>query len=386
MQNKTELQKERKEVFRKVVQGFEHQYSWLGHQAARELLLSVASWNIEKNSDEDLRFRNHVMLAWEKGWVKSTILRQMAGLLGSEMCSTIGKVTDAALRGSVSSGQFTPPKPLKSPIVISTEFGQTNFEDETLNIFLAMLEEGQTNVSLNKLGSLPNQKKKEVEKRYDGKINFGESNEFDLKCDFIFWGGTYDPTKLEDNALRSRFNVVTPEKNLDKDVIEAVSRNQFRVSNDTVRELRRMVKYEGEVDTDFHPPDHLLEELNNIRELRDLRSYMAARNWWGLEVNPKVMSEYIDFMQRSREISTMSPEDRIFDLIFQSPMTLQELHDQTRYSKQYIYKILQKHMRQHNAQKLPGGEKEGDKYVIYSGENEVEEDDQEEISNFLDGV
>lgn len=379
-QSESKVKQDRRRVFKEVVQAFERKYSWLGHQAAREMLLSVASWNIERNTDSAIRYRTHVMMAWERGWIKSTMMRKMADLLGDEMCSTIGKVTDAAMRGSVSSGQFTPPKPLKTPIIISTEFGQTDFEDELLNIFLAMLEEGKTNIALNKLGSLPNQKKKEAEKRFDGRINFGESNEFDLECDFVFWGATYDPSKLEDDAMRSRFNVITPEKELNHEVIQCVDQNKFHVDKDTIRDLRKHVKSEGDPNVNFSPPSHLYEKYNmNVRNLRDLKAYMAARDWWGLEVNPKVMDEYMEYMMESRRIATMSPEDRVFDLIFQEPHTLEEIHRKTRYEKQLIYKILQKFMRQHNAQHLPDGQ-----YVIYAGENEVEEEDDPKQNIFED--
>lgn len=371
--SKSKVKQERKQVFKDIVDAFEQKYSWLGLQASRELLLSAASWNIDKHSNPHMRYRNHTMLAWERGWLKSSILRKMANILGDDFCSTVGKVTDAAMRGSVSAGKFTPPKPLKTPIVISTEFGQTDFNDELLNLFLALLEESETNIALNKIGQLSNSEKRNVEKKYDGMVNFGAENEFDLKCDFVFWGATYDPAKLKDDALRSRFNVVTPAKPLDTSITQSIDSNRFNLSNTAIKDCREFLRSSDPVETDFKPPDSLYKKYNLIpRESRDVQSYMACRNWWGLEVNPEIMESYIKHLQHSRKISTMGVKDRIFDMIFDSPMTLEELTDQTRYEKQQIFKVLQD---------LPTSQYTDDnghiKWAIYSGEpNEQDEQDE----------
>jgi len=370
---------ERKRVFKNIVQEFEKKYSWLGHQASRELLLSAASWNIEKYSDTPMRYRNHVMLAWERGWLKSSILRKMAGILGDEMCSVVGKVTDAAMRGSISAGQFTPPKPLKTPIIISTEFGQTNFEDELLNIFLNMLEEGHTNISLNKIGTLAENQRRSIENQYDGKIEFGEKNEYDLKSNFVFWGATYDPSKLADDALRSRFNVVTPSKPLDPAITKALDKNNFHLSQNTIRNCRRMLQEEREVRTDFRPPDELYDEYTiTPRESRDIQAYMAARNWWGLDVNPDVMESYIEHLKHSRRISTMEPEDRVFDLIFDNPMSYREIMKETGMTKKKVYRIIE----QLPAVKSPG--KNETQWVVYSRDDHDNDEEQSGLEGFLE--
>lgn len=369
-QSKPEFKKERSRVFKEIVQAFETKYSWLGHQTARELLLSAASWNIDTYSDPPMRYRNHVMLAWERGWLKSSMMRKMAKILGDGMCSTIGKVTDAAMRGSVSGGTFTPPKPLKTPIIISTEFGQTDFEDELLNIFLALLEEGSTNISLNKIGNISQAQKRNVEDRFDGEIEFGESNEYDLKTNFVFWGATYDPSKLQDDALRSRFNVVTPERSLNHEIVESIDNNRFNLSNTAIKDCRRMLRSEKEVEINFQPPTSFYKKYNLIpRESRDIQSYMAARNWWGLPTTPEVMEKYIKHLKHSRRIATMDPRDRVFDLIFNNPMSFEEIVQQTPYPDQKVYKILE----DIPAQKLPG--QDSIEWAIFSGEENKEEDE-----------
>lgn len=367
----SKAKQERKQVFKEIVNAFESKYSWLGTQTSRQLLLSAASWNIEKYSDPHMRYRNHVMLAWDRGWLKSSMLRKMANILGDDFCSTIGKVTDAAMRGSVSAGQFTPPKPLRTPVVISTEFGQTDFSEELLNLFLALLEESQTNVALNKIGQLSQTAKSNIENKYKGQVKFSASNEFDLKCNFVFWGATYDPSKLADDALRSRFEVVTPAKDLDASITRSIDDNRFNLSNTTIKDCRTMLKSDKEVETDFELPKKLYRNYNLIpRESRDLQAHMACRNWWGLDVTPDIMEQYIKHLKQSRRVSTMNPRDRIFDMIFDNPMTLQDLNDKLPYEKQEIFKILNDLPRTDHFRGT-----ESLNWVIHSGENLNDKDE-----------
>lgn len=381
--SETRLQKERKQVYNEIVEAFGVKYSWLGAQAAREMLMSAASWNIQQYSNPPFRYRTHLMLAWERGYLKSTMLRVMADIMGDDNTSVIGKVSDAAMRGSVSGKSFTPPKPLRSPIVISTEFGQTDFNDELLNLFLNMLEEGETNVALNKIAQLSENQREDIERRFDRRVKFGANNEFDLKCDFVFWGATYDPSKLADDALRSRFDVVTPVKPLNHEITRAADNNpsvKKQVDKTTVKDLRRFLKQEEEFPTDFRPSPSMYKDYDLIpRESRDIQAYMACRNWWGLDTNPDVMRSYIEYMKESRRISTMKPQERVFELIFDSPRTYRELMKETGLEKKRLFKILKRL----DAQKTNmAGETE---WAIWSGDGAPDEREEEDDDSFLSG-
>lgn len=377
--SKEKLKQERRQVYNEIVEAFGVKYSWLGAQAAREMLMSAASWNIHQYSNPPFRFRTHVMLAWERGYLKSTMMRVMADILGDEFTSTIGKVTDAAMRGSVSGGSFTPPKPLKSPIVISTEFGQTDFNDELLNLFLNQLEEGMTNVAMNKIAQLSENQRTNIENKYDNRINFGANNEFDLKCDFVFWGATYDPSKLADDALRSRFSVVSPVKPLNHEITQAADSNpgvKSQLRRTTVQDIRSFLRQKEEFPVDFRPPDSFYREYNLIpRESRDIQAYMACRNWWGLSTNPDVMRDYIEYLKESRRISTMKPQERVFDLIFDHPKTYQELMDETGMQKERLFKILKSIDATRDK-----SDSDETRWVIWSGSDEKQKD------RFLDGL
>ena len=386
--SKGDIQQDRRQIFNQVVQAFGEKYSWLGAQASRELLMSVASWNLQQYSDPPMRYRNHIMLAWKRGFLKSTILRTMAKILGDNNCSVVGKVSDAAMRGSISGGSFSPPKPLRTPIVISTEFGQTDFSDELLNLFLALLEEGHTNIALNKIGALSESQRKNIQNEYDGKIEFKANNEFDLRSEFIFWGATYDPSKLSDDALRSRLNVVTPVKPLDYKITVAVDRSpsvESQLSKTLVRDLRTEMNREKEFSTDFKPPEMLCQKHDvEPRESRDVQSYMASRNWWGLDCNPEVMEDYIKYMQKSRRVSTMTHEERVFDVVFDNPSTYEEIIEETGLTKKEAYKVLQRI----DAERAGIGSGQT-KWVVWSGDGGSEdvdlEDEEVEKADIFDG-
>lgn len=347
MQSKTKLSKSerqnRRDVYTSIRDAFAEKYSFLGAQAARELLMSAASWNIDKYSDPPMRYRNHVMLAWEPGWVKSTLLHKMQKVLGDELVSTVGKLTAAVLRGSVRGGKFSPPTPMKSPIVASTEFGQTDFDDELLNTFLALLEEGKTNVSLNKIAGMSESLKENVENKYAGQITFEEENEFHLEVDFAFWGATHDPTLLTENALKTRFNIVTPNQPLTGEVTESMDNSpalEKILDKTDITDARRIIRSQQEVATNFRPPSSFYTEFHlSPRLARDIQSYMAARNWWGLKVTPEIMRDYTEQLKESRRIADMSPEERVKNLIFDNPMTYDEIQKKTGYSKIEIHNI-----------------------------------------------
>lgn len=360
--------RKRKKLFKKVQGAFGDKYSWLGAQVSEELLLSAATWNIERYSRDSspIRYRTHVMLLWEQGWIKSTLLRNMKKVLGDSLCSTAGKVTDAAIRGSVSAGRFTPPKPLKTPIMVSTELGQTNFDDELLGMLLALLEEGTTNISMNKIAQLSESKKQKLEDKYGGRIHFGENNEFDLHTDFVMWGATHSPQTIDDD-LSGRFNIVIPAKPLTGEITREMDKSSSVLSGldkQTVRDIRREIRSENEVPIDFTPPDKFYTDFNlNPRESRDVQSYMAARNWWGLDVSPQIMSDYIKFMRRARERVEMDPKDRVFNLIFDNAKTYAEIVKHTGLSKRRVYEILD----EVGASRMPGGSET--KWIVYSGDD-----------------
>lgn len=380
---------ERKQVYTNIRDAFAEKYDFLGAQGAREMLMSAASWNVDMYSDPPMRFRNHVMLTWSPGWLKSSMLRKMKKVLGDDLVSDCGKFTSAVLRGSLDGGNYSPPLVLKSPIVVSTEFGQTDFgDDELLSSFLALLEEGETNVSLNKLAGMSEGSKQNVEQRFQRpngtkQISFRE-NEFSLKTNFVFWGATHDPTQLNENALKSRFNVVTPSQPLTGEITEAVDKApsiEKILDKSDLNDVRRMLRSQEEVSTNFKPPSRFYTEFSlSPRESRDIQSYMAARNWWGLEVNPEIMRDFAKQLKESRRIADMTPSQRVKNLIFDDPKTYDEIKSKTGYSKIEIHNIFD----QIDA-KPAGSDSEATRWVVRSGDRN-KTDAQSEKEKFFDDM
>jgi hypothetical protein len=349
MQQSVELDQrdfeERKEVFTDIVAAFSESYGFLGEQVATECLMSLATWNMERHSDPPIRYRTHIMLTWDPGYIKSTLLRKFKLLLGDDMVSKCGKITEAVLRGSSAGGSFSPPKVLKAPILVSTEFGQTEWEGELLGSFLALLEEGETNISLNKFAGLSDVAKRDVTEKYHGDIEFTADNEFDLYTDFLFWGATHDPEQLQDNAMVDRFNIVTPKEPLTGELVEQVSKSPpltETLSKDTIQSLRRIVSCEKEADVDFEIPSALYRKHNpSFRLARDVRSNMAARHWWGLQSDPDVMDAYMQHLKESRKKASMNKYERVQDMIFENPLTWDEILERARLPETELNHILQ---------------------------------------------
>jgi len=375
----------RKQLYEEVTEAFAEKYSFLGYQVASNCLLSVASWNLEKYSDPPMRYRNHVMLTWAPGWVKSTMLIKMKKILGDEMVSTCGKVTDATLRGSVQGGRFTPPKPLRTPILVSTEFGQTEFEGELLHQFLNLLEEGRSNVSLNKIAQLSNTERSDIKEKYNGEIDFKAENEYTLNTDFVFWGATHDPSILNENALKSRFMVVTPSKPLTGEVTKAMDNSppvESLIDQSSVKAIRDVVTSKEEASTDFKPPDSFYTEYSlKPREARDLQAYMAARNWWGLSTSPEVMEKYIEHLKWSRKKASLSKEEQVLEMIFDKPMTYEEIQGETGLTDVEVYKICERI----GAKRLTLDSDEP-KWVVRSGMSQEAEEAKEKAEEFLSDV
>jgi len=382
-----QVAKQRREIYETIRDAFTEKYSFLGAQVARECLLSAASWNIQKHSDPPYRFRNHVMLTWEPGWVKTTILMKLKKVLGDDMVSTCGKVTEAVIRGSVEGGRFSPPKPLRTPILISTEFGQTNFEDELLHTFLNLLEEGHTNVSLNKIAQLSESEKSNIQEKYGEAIKFKSENEFDLHTNFVFWGATHDPSLLDEYALKSRFNIITPAEPLTGEITHAMDTApsvESMITEEEVNTVRRMLKQDIEVSTNFKPPAPLYKKYKlTPRESRDVQSYMAARNWWGLKTDPNVMESYIQHLKQSRKIASLDMDERVLDMLFDNPLSYDEIQSRTGLTTVEIYKILQR-----IDAKRAGTDAETTKWVVRSGENSINfnSDEDDEDDGFLSDI
>jgi hypothetical protein len=96
------------------------------------------------------------------------------------------------------------------------------------------------------------------------------------------------------------------------------------------------------------------------------------------------MKRYIEHLKHSRRIASMSPEERVFDLIFGDPKTFDEIVEETGYSEKEVYTYLDRL----DPQKIPV--EDGIEWVIYRGDEgssqtDNNDEDDNDLEDFLSG-
>ena len=335
----------RRQAFETVVEAFENKYSFLGKQFAEEFLLSLASWNIQENSDPDYRIRRHLLLFWAPGWLKSTLLMKAYNILGPELCLHMSDVSIAALRGTVDCNKFITPFTLKKPFAVCTEFGQlaTSSETEVVQKLLNVLEEGIVTVSLAKISYLSEIQKEEIERKYP--ITFVDNSTFTYRANWILMAGTYNKKYLIDNALESRFIILTPRQKLGADLAKYVNKAEpFHLDLEAVHTVREEIKSTEPTDTIVDLPDEVYEEIPELtmRDTSYLNSYILCKEWWGFKI-PK--EEILNVAQRhlaARKILWSTAQDKVLSVIETEPATISEIKAKTGLDKTEIIKALKR--------------------------------------------
>lgn len=281
----------RKKIFTEIVSEFEKKYSFLGKQFGEEFLLSVASWNIQHYSLPDFRIRRHLLLLWEPGFVKSSLLLKAYRLLGTENCIPMSDVTNAALRGTVNGGKFVTPYVLVRPFSIATEFGQIMVSDqEIVQKLLNVLEEGIVNVALAKISTLSEEAKDKCVKEHS--IEFVDSNKFTYTTDWVLMAATYNEKFMSDHAFKSRFIVLKPTEPLGSKLTKHIIQSKpFVLGDDVVEGFRKELKSEEQVDCMLKLPDEVFE-LNPFMSVRDANTIISkalCKKWWGFDTSKEEM-------------------------------------------------------------------------------------------------
>jgi len=335
---------ERKEAYQQIVQAFEEKYTWLGRQFAEEFLKSVASWNLQQYSEPEYRIRRHILLYYQGGWVKSTMLSKAYSILGTGEygCTQLSDVTLAALRGTVEANKFVVPYCLKRPFAVATEFGQvmTSNSGDIVQKLLNVLEEGVVEVSLAKLSFLPPEQREYVSSQYG--INFLDSNTFWYKTNWVLMAATYNRKFLVDNAFQSRFNVIVPEKKLDSSFTKHVNRSKaFAVSEEAVQTLRQEVSNPIAMDCQVRLPDEVYNiEGLSVRDSASICSNVLCSKWWG--INP-TKDEIIRLANsiKAKEDSVWKPvADKVFDSIHLQAKSIEEIIAETGLAKKTVFDVL----------------------------------------------
>jgi hypothetical protein len=336
----------KKQIYDEIVNAFSDKYSWLGEQISKEFLLSVASWNIQTFSNPDFRVRRHLLLFWNAGWIKSTLVKKMFDILGGELCSFISDVTESKLRGSVHGDTFVPPDVILKPFAISTEFGQVtgHGKEEIVQLLLNILEEGIGHVSLVKLAGFD--KKKKDEAMNMNPIHFHGNAAFNFRTNWTLIACTYNRKFIVDNAFVDRFNVIIPEKKLTSELTRhMISRPKLSINEDAILSLRdEIVSEKNKIDTNIKLPDELFESNNGFspRDAGKMMSYILCNKWWGINLtNDDIIKAYKTYKKNSISVFEES-EEKVLNALSGGPMTYKDLMKVTGLSKSNLYNTLKK--------------------------------------------
>jgi len=289
-------------LYNNIVKAFEESYGWLGRQFAEEFLHVVATQIIQQHSTTKQRIRSHLLLVWEPGWFKSTLLRIAADLLGEQNCAYMSDITPAVFRGTVTKTddavEFVPPACKTTPFIVVTEMGSLTTVKGLLQLLLITLEEGIVTVGLASLAKLTELQRFEIAQMYNIQISNGRMT---YRTTSSFLCATYDESYLNDFALVNRFDIMIPRKELNNELASMVDGNEFEIQNSLVEAFRDMIRRP--------PPDNLLTiwksklpksifHVGNInpRIMRSLKSYMLSMAFWEKNVTEDALLDRAKYL------------------------------------------------------------------------------------------
>ncbi len=335
------------EIYYGVLQAYENKFSWLGRAFAEEFLLSVASSNIQRFSKPDFRIRRHLMLYWSPAWVKSTLLTKAKNWLGTELCMPMADISNAALRGTVESGQFISPYCLKTPFAIASEFGQVisgHDSTELVQKLLCVLEEGEVSVSLGKIAFLTQQQRDEAEQRYG--ITFMDSNTFVYTTNWVLMAATYNKKFMVDNAFESRFNIMYPPKKLDSELTKFINNSPpYSMDEETMYAFRREVNDNRAISTHVKLPDKIFSFDRSVtpRECGSLQSFLLCRAWWGIETTEDMIEAKLKDMWAKSDEIWKTAEDKVLDCLTSEPKSVKQIAEEVGVTERTVYYALKKY-------------------------------------------
>lgn len=333
----------RKKIWEEICSAFEQKYSWLGRQFAEEFLKSVASWNIQQFSEPEFRVRRHLLLMWQHGYLKSSLLKRAYFLLG-DLAVILSDISRAALRGTVEHGKFISPFTLKKPFTICTEFGQIiggSQNTEILQELLNLLEEGVATVSLAKISSISPEELQRAEQEFN--IKFIDNNTFTYQTNWVLMAATNNRKFLVDYALESRFNLVIPKQKLDSKYVKEVNRSgPFVINLETVNKFRELITKPNKLECHYILPEEVYDYEITVRDSAYLISEALCLKWWGLKPTKEHIIETASYLMQRRKSVWQTTDDLICEILEKGPKTLEELRKESSLSTKQVLKSLRR--------------------------------------------
>lgn len=289
------------------------------------------------------RYRLNLLLQWEYGWFKSSILERVGGWfpLNTNLLTTS---SSAALRGSFVDSKFYVPELLLADIMIMPEFSAVvAADDDILTSLLIALEDADIRIALIKAGRLSEKEKLRVES-YGAKII---NDRLCYRNPATIWTATHTIDNIPEShrdAFISRFYVLhlkpseIPEHiawNDPKDIVDIDLENDFA---EWISE-----RYNRPTE-----PDHSFAKivLNVIRgkyvrgkkrprQVGDLRRMIMAHH----DLFPDESTEIVaDKMKNFIETyEGLTSRELIANYIYQNPRTAKEIMDYTGLKKAGVF-------------------------------------------------
>ena len=344
-------------IYRTISHAMENKYGWLGRQVAENLLDSIACSVINRCYPVTFRANQHVLLIWESGWYKSSLLSDFVSMMPSDYIGAIGKISDASFRGTIEANarpgrRFVCPNCLMYDFLLVREFGRGLTEDAQLKeTLLTALEDQRVTVSLAKFSQLDDLERRGIEQQFTrDNLVWENDNSFHYRTSFTMWAANYLP--VEDIALLSRFNVVVPNRDLDDDLRNHVMMNPQLIVEMEPGVTENYGDIRSAVDTvmgSHRPPlpmgFDLTKELSKISGITprihsNIIKKILAGAWWGFWYDSDAVRGMGYEAVSSKRISQRDFTDDILDKFKSGYFTVQQVANELGLSPHAVWKTL----------------------------------------------
>jgi len=343
----------------------------IGERVGDATFLSLASWKVQ---DDKLmsylklgRVRQHILLYWEKGWTKSTILRFIKdNLLPSWIRTKLGtEGSVAALRGSVTRRKLYLPRLAIADVYVVPELaswlhpsgsGDSSQAIKMLGVLNVALEEGTIEVDLIKMTDLDPE---EIEKAEFYGIEITDTGTMRYQTRFVMWAATHGidfiPRAMRD-AFLSRFMVIKlSRKELTNDLAINIVFNPKKVPEDRIENVRyELAKFLMDLKIEIDlleraakiSKDVLLGAIkqgmhisprvaNYIRVIGILYSHILP------EIEDEALKRMLERKLNEFRFSTLTTEEIILEYC-KVPRTIKEIQEVTGLSRPTVYYYLRR--------------------------------------------
>ena len=330
-----------------ILDEFERCYGWLGRQMAEKLLLSLATINIHRYGGYSYRLRQNLLMLWKAGYFKSTIVRRFIDIInysGKPNAILITDISDSSFMGSSKDKNFLVPLYAKYWIIVIDEMAKyTDSKTEQFQTLLSVLEDDHVIRQLIKFGEV-SEKEKKRSKVYG--IEWIDEFTFKAPVRAGVIGNTYKNDFITDEAMQSRFNIVTPKQDLDADLVKHINKygDSFNVPPDICLSLQHHFHNDSIKNSPltYTLPSEVIIDGVSGRTLSELKKWALAREWWGFTTSLQEIENRRDVIINSQQYATKNSADKVIDLISERPYTAKEIIEVLGMPKSNLYRILRR--------------------------------------------